>query len=194
MILSVISKKLRQFPVLVVSVILIVLSTVLFIMRGPKLQDYETRLTDLEREWANIQKNVERSSGLESDITNLEEGLASIRSRLLNVDEVASNYEFFYDLERRTGVNVRQFSQGIANDGSMLPIGREGLRHFTVVPYDISMSGSLQSILNVLDLLERQKFIVRMDLFSVSLPAETPGQSNQLNAKLRCNVLASKND
>jgi len=194
MILSVISKKLRQFPVLVVSVILIVLSTVLFFMRGPKLQDYETRLTDLEREWGNIQKNVERSAGLESDIAVLEEGLASIQSRLLNVEEVASNYEFFYDLERRTGVTVRQFSQGVASNGSMLPIGLDGLRHFSVVPYDINMSGSLESILNVLDLLDRQKFIVRMDLLNVSLPAEPTATKNQLNAKLRCNVLASINE
>lgn len=192
--LSLISKKVRQYPILFVCGLIIPISLVLLIMRGPKIQDYETQQTDLERKWKNIQENVERSTGLEDDISSIEDGLSSIRGRLMNVDNVASNYEFFYELERLAGVTVRQFSQGVASDGATLPLGREPLRHFSVIPYDVVMKGTLPQILSFLDLLDRQDFIVRMDLLNVSKSAGEEPELDQLNARLRCHVLAFKNE
>lgn len=192
--LSLISKKIRQYPILFVCGLLIPISLVLLIMRGPKIAEYESQQTDLEREWKNIQTNVERSAGLEDDIASIEDGLSSIRNRLMNVDNVASNYEFFYELERLAGVTVRQFSQGVASDGATLPLGRDALRHFSVIPYDVVMKGSLQQILSFLDLLDRQDFIVRMDLLNVSKPSAEEPDPDQLNARLRCHVLAFKNE
>ena len=192
--LSLISKKIRQYPILFVCGLIIPVSLALLIMRGPKIQEYESQQTDLERQWANIQINVERSAGLEDDIAAIEDGLASIRGRLMNVDNVASNYEFFYELERLAGVTVRQFSQGVASDGARLPLSGDSLRHFSVIPYDIVMGGSLQQILSFLDLLDRQDFIVRMDLLNVSKPGDRDSDTDQLNARLRCHVLASKHE
>ena len=192
--LSLISKKLRQYPILFVCGLIIPISLVLLIMRGPKIQEYESQQIDLEREWKNIQANVERSAGLEDDISSIEDGLSSIRERLMNVDNVASNYEFFYELERLSGVTVRQFSQGVASDGATLPLGRDALRHFSVIPYDVVMKGTLRQILSFLDLLDRQDFIVRMDLLNVSKPGAEEPNPDQLNARLRCHVLAFKNE
>jgi hypothetical protein len=192
--LSLISKKIRQYPILIVCGLLIPISLVLLIMRGPKIADLESQQADLEREWKSIQTNVERSSGLEDDIASIEDGLASIKGRLMNVDNVASNYEFFYELERQAGVSVRQFSQGIASDGSSLPLGRESLRHFSVIPYDIVMKGTLSQILSFLDLLDRQDFIIRIDLMNVTKPSAAEPDPDQLNARLRCHVLAFKNE
>jgi hypothetical protein len=192
--LSLISKKIRQYPILFVCGLIVPISLVLLIMRGPKIQEYESQQTDLERKWQNIQTNVERSTGLEDDISSIEDGLSSIRERLMNVDNVASNYEFFYELERLAGVTVRQFSQGVASDGATLPLGRDSLRHFSVIPYDIVMKGTLQQILSFLDLLDRQDFIVRMDLLNVSKSGGEESDPDQLNARLRCHVLAFKNE
>ena len=108
--LSSISKKLRQYPVLVVCGILFPLAIVLFVMRGPKIAQYESELSDLEREWKAIQLNLERSTGLDEDIDAVESGLEQIQGRLIEVEEVAANYELFYTLERKTGVAMRQFS------------------------------------------------------------------------------------
>jgi hypothetical protein len=193
--LSVISKKARQYPVLVVSGILFPLTMVLFFMRGPKIALYESELSDLEREWKAIQLNIERSVGIDEDIETVQAGLGEIRDRLIDVENVAANYEFFYEMERRAGVNVRQFSQGIGYNGSNLPIGKDALQHFSVVPYDISLSGNLNEILSFLDLLDRQRFLVRLDLLNLSKPTPGPGVGpDDLNGRLRCHVLAKKND
>lgn len=192
--LSGISKKIKQYPVLFVCALLVPLSLILLMMRGPKIQDLEAQQSDLEREWQNILINVERSAGLEEDIISIEGGLSSIRGRLLDVEQVASNYEFFYELEKLTGVTVVRFSQGVASDGSDLPLGGKALRHFMAVPYEILMRGTLQEILSCLDVLDRQNFILRMDLLNISRPGEDDPDIDQLNARLRCHVLASKNE
>ena len=192
--LSVISKKLRQNPVLVVCGILIPLTLILLFMRGSKIEEYESQLSELEREWRTINTNIERSTGLEEDIEAIEAGVETIQDRLMNVDEVAANYEFFYDLERQAGVSVSQFSQGMATDGKALALGREAFRHFSIVPYDIAMTGTLPQILSFVDLLDRQEFIIRLDLLNITRGSSQNTETDQLSARLKCHVLAAKNE
>lgn len=195
--LSVISKKIRQYPLLVVSSIIIVLCGVLLFMRGPKTKFYEEEIIRLEREWGFIQTNLGRSMGLESDIDDLQNGLQQIQSRLMNPDEVAANYEFFFGLEERSGLEFEGFSQGAVNDGSSLKISKDKLSHFQVLPYNISLSGTISQILTFMDLLDHQEFIVRLELINIMVPAanfETITDETQLAAVLRCSVLASTDE
>jgi len=119
--LSQAGKKVAEFPILFVCGILTPLIVVLLVMRGPKVTQFEQELSALEREWHNIQTNVERASGMETDIERLEQGLEVVRQRLMQVDNVAVNYEFFFDLERESGIALSRFSQAPATDGAGLP-------------------------------------------------------------------------
>ena len=58
------------------------------------------------------------------------------------------------------------------------------------------MNGSIQEILKFLDLLDRQDFIIKMDLLDVVKSATASGQTdgNKLSAQLRCYILASKDE
>ena len=192
--LSGISKKISQYPVPFVCGLLIPLILVLFIMRGPKVSQYENELPALEREWKNIQTNVERSVSIEEDIEVLESGLEQINSRLMRVENVASNYEFFYGLESESGVVLKQFSQGTASSGDELPLAREELVNFSVIPYDLSMDGTLPQILKFIDLLDRQEHIVRLDQLTIVRPTDSEEDDIILTARLWCHVLAVKDD
>ena len=194
--LSLISKNLRKYPVLFVCGLIVPLSLILLSMRAPKIQFYEDEQLKLEKRWQDIQTNLERSNSLSEDLSDLEQGLNQIQSRLMNVEDVASNYETFYGLERQSGVNVDRFALGNPFDGAGLAIGKTSMNHFSAVPCDVIMKGSIQEILRFLDLMDRQKFIVHMDLLSVTRPATVSGEveDDRLSAQLRCFVLASKNE
>ena len=195
--LSVISKKIRQYPVLVVSLVIVVLCGTLLIMRGPRISQFQEEITRLEREWNNIQANLERSSGLEADIADLQTGLDQIQARLMHPDEVAANYEFFYSLEKESGVQFLGFSQGIPSDGSALKISKDKLSHFSVIPCDITMSGTIRQILTFMNLLDHQDFIIRFDLLNVGVPSDalnSLSDDTKLMTKLRCTVLAAKDE
>lgn len=194
--LSLISKNLRKYPVLFVCGLIIPLSLVLLYMRAPRIQFYEAEQIRLEKQWHDIQTNVERSNSLSSDIEQLNSGLEKIQSRLMKVEDVAANYETFYGLERQSGASVDRFSLGAPFDGSGLPIGKTNMRHFSAVPCDVVMKGSIQQILSFMDLLDRQEFIVHMNLLNITRPTTVSGASEgeNLNATMRCYVLASKDE
>lgn len=193
--LSAISKKFAEYPVLFVCGIITPLALILLFMRAPKLEQYETELSDLERQWEQILTNTERSSGLEEDIAALEAGLEDIESRLMDVENVAVNYEFFYDLEKETGISLDQFSQGVASNGSEIPMGREKMKHFSVIPYDLTLSGSMDQVLGFMDVLNRQEYIVRLDMLRFyPSTAGAAGSDDLLGGRLRCYVLAEKHE
>ena len=194
--LSLISKNLRKYPVLFVCGLIVPLSLVLLLMRAPRIQFYEAEQIRLEKQWHDIQTNVERSNSLSADIEQLNSGLQQIQSRLMKVEDVASNYEIFYGLERQSGASVDRFSLGAPFDGSGLPLGKANMRHFAAVPCDVVMKGSIQQILSFLDLLDRQEFIVHMNLLNLTRPTTVSGanEGENLNATMRCYVLASKDE
>ena len=191
--LSQAGKKIAEYPILFVCGLLTPLIVVLLVMRGPKVTYYEQELSSLEREVHNIQTNVERAAGMETDIERLEQGLEVVRQRLMQVENVAVNYEFFYDLERESGIVLSRFSQAPATDGADFVPGADGMSHFTAIPYDLSMTGTLEQITGFLDLLDRQQYIVRMELLRISPPPAGPGMavdSRSLSGRLRCHVLS----
>ncbi len=192
--LSAISKKVRQFPILFVCGVLTPLALVLLFMRGPKAAQLDSQLANLEREWQQIQTNLERSAGLDEDIEQLESGLEEVQGRLMKTGDVALNSEFFYNLERQTGVVFQRFSQGDATEGQGLNMAVDELRHFSVIPYDISLSGNLESILTFIDALDRQRFIIRLESLNLSRSQDQQADSNLLNGRIRCHVLAKKHE
>jgi hypothetical protein len=78
--LSLISKNLRKYPVLVVSGVVIPVSLVLLMMRAPKIDEYQGQLQDLEKEWGDIQLNLERSKGLYANLKSCQSGIPAVRS------------------------------------------------------------------------------------------------------------------
>lgn len=193
--LSGLGKKASQYPILFVCGVLAPLALILLLMRAPKVSGYERQLSELEREWQSIQMNMERSAGLENDISRLENGLEAVRERLMDVEEVAINYEFFYDLEERAGVTFSRFVQEAASNGAELPLDNDGMRHFSVLPYDLQIQGTVEELLGFLDLLDRQRYIIRMDSLRLSLPpADSTTEGRALSGRLRCHVLAEKHE
>lgn len=192
--LSVISKKFKEYPILFVCGIITPVALVLLFMRAPKIEEYETQLEDLERTWNDIQKNVERSAGLESDIESLETGLEAINERLMRVENVAVNSEFFYDLEEAVGVQLGRFTQGEAGDGSNLHIGMEKMLHFSTIPYNLNIGGTMEEVLSFISSLDRQDYIVRLESLRLAPASSEDKTSQQLSARLQCHVLAEKHE
>lgn len=150
---------------------------------------------ELERNWQSIQVNLERSAGLEEDIEQIEAGRELVQTRLMDVEAVAVNSEFFYSLEDRSGIDLIQFSQGTATDGESLRGSEEGLKHFMAIPFDLSLNGTLPEILEMLDLLDRSPYIARNDELSLMRPQEGSTENRALlRGRLQCRILAQKDE
>lgn len=192
--LSLIRKIVSEYPILVVCGVVAPLALILLMIRGPKIDSYAIELDELERQWRFIQMNMERSAGLDEHIDRAEAGIEMINNRLMDVEKVAVNHEFFYDLEEQAGITLVNFGQDNAFDGERLPIGYSALRHFSVIPYKLTVSGTFEQILGFLNLLNRQEFIVRLDELTLSQPTDLSGNPTELLGDLKCHVLAARNE
>lgn len=192
--LSAIGKKFRQYPILFVCGILTPLLLIVLFMRGPKLSNLEDEVTRLERQWQSIQRNLERSDDLTAHIEELEATLETVNRRLMKVDDVARNSEFFYNLEREAGITFSRFSQGTASDGEALNIPVQKLEHFSVIPYSIGMKGTLEELLLFIDLLERQEPVIRMESLSLVRAGDGSGDPFELSGTLDCYALAEDHE
>jgi len=193
--LSSISKKILQQPIPFVCGVLVIFLAVLLYMRMPKIEDYQQRHSELERKWQTIQANVDRSNGMEEHVALLEEALEEVETRLMVEENVAVNSEFFYNLEDAVGITLSQFSQGSLNNGERLGLQGGGLKHFGVLPFDLTVSGSLEAMLQFLDTLDRSNYLVRTENVVLSLPSRGSTENRDLiSGRIECHVLAEKND
>jgi hypothetical protein len=193
--LSSISKKILQQPIPFVCGVLVIFLAVLLYMRMPKIEDYQQRHSELERKWQTIQANVDRSNGMEEHVALLEEALEEVETRLMVEENVAVNSEFFYNLEDAVGITLSQFSQGSLNNGERLGLQGGGLKHFGVLPFDLTVSGSLKAMLQFLDTLERSNYLVRTENVVLSLPSRGSTENRDLiSGRIESHVLAEKND
>jgi hypothetical protein len=162
-------------------------------MRGPKVEQRERELMELERMWNQMQLNFERSRGLEAELTRLENQLERLQGRLFEIEKVAENYEFFYHLEEDSNVTLEQFTQGKPGNGDDLHIGGPGLSHFSVLPYAMVARGGFPDLLYFLTALNNSEPILRLDNIRFTKAAGSL-RSQALVARFNCHVLATSNN
>ncbi len=134
----------NRYPVALISLGLSVSLFAAILWRGPMIEAQEERLVELERELRQIQINSERAVGLEAEIVALEAALAGVKARLIDLDSVALNYQFFLDLERVSGVALEGFSQDPLSPGGWKLQTDKELSLYWAVPFVMGMALSTQ--------------------------------------------------
>lgn len=188
--LSAIGKIIREYPLLLVCGVLVILFGVLVIIRGPKVNEQEKQLEELETEWGRMQTNQERSRELEEHVALLEEQLDKLEGRLLDPEEVAQNHEFFYRLEEGTGVSLRDFQQAGPTSGEELEMEGTGMKHFRVLRYALTATGPFARILHFLEALEGSGPVVRIEGMQLRR-AEEATSAEMTTVQFNCYVLAT---
>lgn len=186
-----IRKKLFRYPVLFVSALVVPCALAAYLIRKPKVDELHEEVGQLDRQWKQILANRDRSPNLETDVDALFAGVESIESRLMLDEQVAANYEFFYGLEAQAGVRLRNFSKAELMNGEGMLSNRGRLKHYMAIPFNLGVEGEFSRILQFVDLLQSQNFLIHIERVGVAAPTGA-GDPSQLSATIRCYVLAKK--
>lgn len=186
-------EKIKQYPVPVVCGIVIVIALILLFIRGPKAEELDGTLSDYERNWKQIQANASRSRGLESHVKKLENLKSEVDSRLMSTETVAINYEFFYALEKQTGVRITSMDQREALEGNALPGQIAGMENYIAIPYNLIIEGRFSQILEFLKELNRGRYIIRLDTFNFSA-TQSEDASGEIVSRFELFILGRKNE
>ncbi|MFQ3223930.1 MAG: hypothetical protein ACI8Z5_000169 [Lentimonas sp.] len=183
--------KLKQYPVAVVGVIVLLLCAGIALLRSGVVDELTIQEDELQARIGTIDRNVRNSKNLEQDVAALDAYVALIDERLFNRKQRSVNTNFFYSFEDTLDILISDVNQMAAEDPSLIKGGPNELKLYSGVSYEIRVDGSFQEILGFLYEIHNADALMRVAKCEVGVAgsASAPGY---LSAKLRVVVLAQQ--
>ena len=159
---------LKKTPLITGCAVVSVLLVGALFYRADAIPLAQDELDKTTAEAARYEANLKNASQLEEQYKNLVASTAQIEARMLRVDALAINQQYFYKLASETGVAIKDPSQG-------RPSGKYGTS--VALPYAITLEGSLAQVLTFLRRLECGEHFART--MSASLAPSTKETSGK---------------
>jgi len=172
----------RKQPVLVVcSVISLALAVVLYFRSGA-LDEHDTHEED-----AKLHINVEYSHNLPAQLLALQAANKEVQSRAVHPRELSLNLQYFYRIERETGVT----DQGLHHGGVIKPTGKAAAKSVYVPDaYAVTVQGEFRQVVDLLRHIEQGRHFSR-EVNAVITPSSAEGStSSRVTLVLNLELLA----
>lgn len=140
----------------VVSAVVTVGCLVFLVLDMGKKDALDAQFRDLSIEHGRVVKNLKFSNNLETDLEELKALTETIESRLFKPKDLASNYNYFFQLETLTGVKLGELRQKSAEKINPRSKSARGRRKsvYRKIDYTMTASGSMEEVVNFLRHLE----------------------------------------
>lgn len=182
---------LKDYPLAVVCVLVIVLCSLAVFLRGGALLELSAKEADLNSRIRTIDQNVKNAKDLEAHVEEVEVLVEQVEARLFNRDQRAVNINFFYDIEDRLDVRISNIGQMPAEDSIYTKGGPRELKLHSTIGYNISLAGQFSEILTFLYELHRVDPLIRVADLQISGGGRN-ADDGLLEARLKVIVLAEK--
>lgn len=184
-------ERLKQYPLAVISAVLIVVFIVLIFLRGGVVEALSIEESDYNAQIRAIDQNVMNANELAEEVEGLELIVEQINARLFDRNERAININFFYAFEERVDVVISNIVQLPEPDVVYATAGPRELKLHSTLVFNITMKGSFENVLRFLYELHRVDPLIRVADFQLS-DAKNETNSDVLDARMRVLVLAQK--
>ena len=166
--------KIKQYPIASGAGVLAVVLAVLLYLLGPRVEALESELSDLESELQTIETNAAQAVGLDIQVETVQKALDDITGRLIDRNAKAVNLDYFYSLERETGLTIVDVSQSNPVASAKPNPGKPQLNLYEAIGFRVVIDGGFRQVLKFLYELERGAHFTRIDSFNL---AESSGGS-----------------
>lgn len=149
----------KKYPAGTISTILLVLVVGLYAWRHSTFGDAQDALTRNSEQSQRYQNNISNSVQLEEQFHAIENANRIILGRLVNPQDLALNLEYFYKLERETGVKLVETRPASAFSNKPTAASKNG---FKPVQYVLSLQGTYMKTLTFIRRLEQGSYYCRV--------------------------------
>ncbi len=170
---------LKKNPVITGCVIVSVLLVAALFYRADVIPQAQAELDQTTAEAARYESNLKNANQLEDHYKSLAANVAQVEARMLHVDALAINQQYFYKLASETGVTLKDLGQGKSS-------GKQGA--FFALPYAITLEGSLAQVLTFLRRLESGEHFARTMSASLAPSAKESSEKEGVNTLLYLTV------
>ncbi|HKK17453.1 MAG TPA: hypothetical protein VJ952_02130 [Opitutales bacterium] len=188
---SILTDKIKQYPLAVICAVLLMVCAVIIFLRGGVASELAVKEADLTSRIRTIDQNIKNSKDLEQDTEDLKAIVERMDALLFDRYERAINISFFYEFEDKAGVVISNISQLPQPDPVYADGGPRKLDLHSTLVYNITLSGSFSEVLKFLYEVNRAAPIIRVADFQVSRSSGQAG-GESVDARLRVLVMADK--
>lgn len=183
---------LKKNPAILFGIIILVVLGAIGLLRANQLTELSDLETELNTKLDKINLNVKYSENIEQDIQKLDELVENIDKRLFIVDERSMNVDFFYSFEDKLDIVISEVDQLEKGSARFSKDGPDELKNYSVINYDITVSGSFREIVRLLYEIYQVDPIMRISDFQIDATKDSNGKPGKLSAEIRVAVLAAK--
>jgi len=173
--MSVIFKAIKKNSLLVLMGSLVVVGGVFYYLRSGDEEYLKVSYDDLVIERTRILKNLKFGKGIESDVVVSNQQMTEVERRLLNVKDLAANYNYFYQIEAATGVKLDSLKQLEYEGSSSRGRRRKSSSAFDRIRFQMIVTGRFAEVLNFVRGLEGGGAFFQVEDFKYVKDDELPG-------------------
>ncbi len=188
---QIILEKIKQYPVAVGAVVLVILLVSAWYFRKGGIPEMQAEQDSLSSQVEVMERNQDRATGLEADLATLKELTAALESRLMRRAEKTQNVAYFYSFEEEGALEIETVNQ--------MPLGqltRDQERErrnqmYESIEFTLQVEGSYEQLVRFTHDLRNGEKILRVEDIGITPVNEGLGQ-DLLRATISVNALAEK--
>lgn len=155
------AEKIRRYPIPVVSGAIVILCLLVTYLRIDLSADLEARRNDMQDQSRQVDDNVRNGAKLAVDVEEMRTRFAALDQRVVQPSELATNKNYFFQLESNTGVRLGELQQHASSDK---PVPKNKLGG---VGYTVTLSGTFAQVVASFNELENGHRFYRLKTFAV---------------------------
>ena len=178
----------RKKIVLSISVVVSVGCMSVYLLHLDKKADLESEIEQLDIRISTILKNLKNSSGIEDDLVLVEERIEKLDSRMFDPQELATNYNYFFNLEASTGVKLSGLKQlEYVEENKRVKkrkMPKPVKENYQKIRYHMNAAGEYGQLVNFLRKLEGGSSFYRLETFRLARPKSEGGKVLSMDISL----------
>jgi Tfp pilus assembly protein PilO len=171
-------EKFRRYPIPTISVVIVLLCLVAYYFRIDLISDLDARQSEVLDQRNQVDLNLVAGGNLAEHMNEMRTRFAALEERVVQPYDLASNMNYFYQLESNSGVGLGELKQNASSDK---PVPKNKLGG---VGYTVSMTGSFAQIVGAFNELENGQRFYRLRHFNLERGREVNGSVIQLSLNL----------
>lgn len=178
--------RLKAYPIAIAAGLLTLVFAIVLFLRSSSISALEFSLQEKESEWNRVSGNLKRARDLEAHLARIQEYEGNVNGRLMDPEERALNYDYFYALEAESGVSLASLNQGgvVETKNSNEP-GIKEFKTYRLVGYNLAVEGDFDSVVEFLSLLANGEYFARISSFSVARAPQAAAGTLTVNLQMQ---------
>lgn len=179
----------RKKVILSISSVVFLVCTLVFLFHLDKKANLDSEIEQLDIRMSTILKNMKNSARLEEDLAVVEDSIEQLDARLFDSQELATNYNYFFNIEADTGVKISGLKQFDVSEDEVRSNKKKRMPKptkdaYQKIRYHMMAIGEYMQLVDLMRKLEGGPSFYRLEKFRVSKGTGTDSSKLSMDMSL----------